>query len=293
MPNRIIKESICTSDTIDKLTEFEEIFWYRLIVNCDDFGRFDARTSILKARLFPLKSSSIEDLKIEDTVKKLDQVGLITVYVVDDRPYLQVVTWADHQTIRNKRSKYPSIEEQNNTFEYNCNQVNANVPVIQSNPIQSNPNPIQTGEQVALGVGTGNSNENPKEPKYPPIKKQIEEFTDDEEFRGVLRQFVEMRTKMKKYITDYAFVLVLKKLTNLSKNKNIQKEIVNQSVLNSWQDIYPLKKDYVSKFEKKEKPVPDWYGEYENELKGQASKPREATKAELKNLASLVKEIDG
>ena len=54
--NRIIKESICASDTIDQLTYFEEVFFYRLIVNCDDYGRFDARLPILKARLFPLKS---------------------------------------------------------------------------------------------------------------------------------------------------------------------------------------------------------------------------------------------
>ena len=50
MPNRIIKESICTSETLDKLNWFEEVFWYRLIVTCDDFGRMDARIPILKSR---------------------------------------------------------------------------------------------------------------------------------------------------------------------------------------------------------------------------------------------------
>jgi len=144
MPNRIIKESICTSDTIDQLTEFEELFWYRLIVNCDDFGRFDARTSILKARLFPLKLAKVSDKTIEETLNKLSIVGLITVYIVEERPYLQAVTWGNHQTIRNKRSKYPSIEDANTTIEINCNQMNANVPVIQSNPIQSKSNPIQS-----------------------------------------------------------------------------------------------------------------------------------------------------
>ena len=47
MPNRIIKETICTSDTIERLTPFEETFFYRLIVNCDDYGRMDARPAIL------------------------------------------------------------------------------------------------------------------------------------------------------------------------------------------------------------------------------------------------------
>ena len=33
MPNRIIKESICTSDNIEALTDFQETFFYRLIKN--------------------------------------------------------------------------------------------------------------------------------------------------------------------------------------------------------------------------------------------------------------------
>ena len=36
MPNRIIKESIRTSDSINDLTWFEEVLFYRLMVSCDD-----------------------------------------------------------------------------------------------------------------------------------------------------------------------------------------------------------------------------------------------------------------
>lgn len=48
MPNRIIKESICVSDSIDSLSWFEEVLFYRLIVVCDDYGRFDGRIPIIK-----------------------------------------------------------------------------------------------------------------------------------------------------------------------------------------------------------------------------------------------------
>lgn len=43
MGNRILKESICTSENIDALSYFQEVFFYRMIVKCDDFGRVDAR----------------------------------------------------------------------------------------------------------------------------------------------------------------------------------------------------------------------------------------------------------
>ena len=55
MPNRIIKESICRSEEIDSLSWFEEVLFYRLIVTCDDFGRYDGRAKIIKGSCFPLK----------------------------------------------------------------------------------------------------------------------------------------------------------------------------------------------------------------------------------------------
>lgn len=152
MPNRIIKESICTSDTIDQLTWFEEVFFYRLIVNCDDYGRFDARPAILKARLFPLKS--VTEKQIIDALNKLSTVGIVALYEYDGRPYLQLVTWDKHQSVRNKKSKYPAIDGSEETTasenvklissEYNCNQLNSNVSLIQSNTNtnpNTNPNP--------------------------------------------------------------------------------------------------------------------------------------------------------
>lgn len=110
MPDRIIKESICTSDTLNALSDFEERFWWRLVVNCDDYGRFDARTAVLKSRLFPLMDGKTHK-DMTNALRKLASVGLIDVYEVDGRPFLQVVKWDKHQRIRAKRSKFPSPEE--------------------------------------------------------------------------------------------------------------------------------------------------------------------------------------
>lgn len=107
MPNRIIKESICTSPSIDCLTAVEETMFYRLIVNCDDYGRFDGRLPILKARLFPLKSKMKEDTLVS-SLSALISAGLVTMYEVDHRPILQLTGWGKHQTIRTLKSKYPN-----------------------------------------------------------------------------------------------------------------------------------------------------------------------------------------
>lgn len=109
MPNRIIKESICTSDTIDRLSWFDEVVFYRLIVNCDDYGRFDGRGAILKSRLFPLRGG-ISERSIRDAVRRLQAAGLVFCYQAEGRPYLQLTTWDKHQQVRAKKSKYPAFE---------------------------------------------------------------------------------------------------------------------------------------------------------------------------------------
>lgn len=107
MPNRILKESICISSTINKLSWFEEIMFYRLIVSADDFGRYDARLPILKGRMFPLDADVTVD-ELEEGLERLEEVGLIKIYHVDDQPYLQILSWADHQSIRAQKAKFPA-----------------------------------------------------------------------------------------------------------------------------------------------------------------------------------------
>ena len=122
MPNRFIKESICSSENIDQLTEFQEVFFYRLIVNCDDFGRFDARPKLLSSRLFPLRDVSVET--VVETLAALQNADLIIVYEVNDHPYLQMKTWGKHQQGRATKSKYPSFGEGVlQSIDINCNQL--------------------------------------------------------------------------------------------------------------------------------------------------------------------------
>lgn len=111
MPNRILKESICTNEQIDALTAFEETVFYRLIVNCDDFGRFDGRISVLKGRMFPLKEEKLKLDTLEKALKSLERVGLVEFYKAEGKPYLQLTGWKRNQQIRAKYSKFPSPED--------------------------------------------------------------------------------------------------------------------------------------------------------------------------------------
>lgn len=135
MPNRIIKESICTSDNLDQLSAFQETMFYRLLVNCDDYGRMDARPKILAAKLFPLKD--IRTSQIEEGLRALTSAELVIIYEVDGKPFLQMKTWERHQQIRAKKSKYPSHESGNIVSDSTCKQMIAEDSKCPRNPIQS------------------------------------------------------------------------------------------------------------------------------------------------------------
>ena len=110
MPNRIIKESLCESETIAALSDFEFRLWVTLIVLVDDAGRGDARPAIIKGRGFPLRSR-ISERDIKDALHGLAANGCVSLYKVGGKPYYWFPTWAAHQRIDRAKPKFPPPED--------------------------------------------------------------------------------------------------------------------------------------------------------------------------------------
>lgn len=109
MPNRIIKQTICTSESMASLTWFEQVLFIRLLVSVDDYGRYDARPAIIKGALFPLDNVTAK--AVEDGIQKLSTHGMILLYKVGGKPYLELTAWLKHNTPRAKDSKFPAPEQ--------------------------------------------------------------------------------------------------------------------------------------------------------------------------------------
>ena len=111
MGNRILKESICMSAEIDALSWFEEVVFYRLIVTVDDKGIYPADPVVLAHILFPRKDH-ISRKMISDALDTLERNHLIQRYSVTGKgEFLFLVSWNQHQRLRNSRPKYPSPDE--------------------------------------------------------------------------------------------------------------------------------------------------------------------------------------
>ena len=147
MPNRIIKESICTSEKLAVIKDFDFRLWICLITQADDAGRGDARPAILKGRCFPLRES-VTLRNISDSLNALAFNGLISLYSVGGRPYYCFPSWAEHQRIREAKPKYPAPWEDDGSPQSAATRGDSrqNAAIIQSNTIQSeyNPNPKES-----------------------------------------------------------------------------------------------------------------------------------------------------
>lgn len=60
----------------------------------------------------------------------------------------------------------------------------------------------------------------------------------DKDVKAALYEFIKMRKLIKKPLTDFALEKIIDKLLNMSLDPNTQIEILENSILNNWQDIY-------------------------------------------------------
>lgn len=96
--------------------------------------------------------------------------------------------------------------------------------------------------------------------------EQIEEYTQNKELQNALKAFVQMRSFIKKPMTEYALKLMLKKLDELGNNDTTKIAILNQSITHNWQGIFPLKDEYTNHEKQQEKKYDQNGYESEEEL---------------------------
>lgn len=107
------------------------------------------------------------------------------------------------------------------------------------------------------------SNKKERKSKSKSYDEQIAEYTGNEDLQNALKAFLQMRSFIKKPMTEYALKLMLKKLDEFGNTDDTKIAILNQSITNNWQGIFPLK-DGNTKQEKQPEKKYDQNG-YESE----------------------------
>ena len=102
MPNRIIRPWT-DSEAVNAVSEQAEVFFVRLIMCADDFGRFHGDPRLLKSYLYPLKDKRVAD--ISRLITECVKAGLIADYEVSGKRYVVIRNFK--QQTRIQKSKFP------------------------------------------------------------------------------------------------------------------------------------------------------------------------------------------
>ena len=106
------------------------------------------------------------------------------------------------------------------------------------------------GNQRAIkGQDEGNQRAIDKEYKEKKEEKEVKElknlyYPNDEKLDRAFTDFVAMRKQIKKPLTERAIDIAMKKINDLSGGDNDKAiKIIEQSIMNGWQGLFPLKND--------------------------------------------------
>ena len=176
MPTRLLRDWT-DSEPVNGLSWQEEVFFTRLIMKVDDFGRFSANPKLLNSLLFPLKDG-IRDAEISRILTNLQSADLIAVYEVKGKSYLEIKKLGTKP--RSIKSKFPSP----------CEQMQTNVCSMQTNVCDPKANAtVFVSECVSVSVSECDR-EHPRSSGFPTIE-QAEQFCKSE---GMPESSVELVT---------------------------------------------------------------------------------------------------
>lgn len=82
-----------------------------------------------------------------------------------------------------------------------------------------------------------------KKKKETEFDSVINENFTDEELKQTVYEFIKMRKAIKKPLTTRGLELMINKLKKITSNTNEQIQILNNSIMNNWLGIFPLKEE--------------------------------------------------
>lgn len=119
----------------------------------------------------------------------------------------------------------------------------ANAKQIEASVKQNEATPKQTEAKDKVKEKVKDKDKDKEKVKEKDIAPEVAVATLDapDEVKQSMQEFVNMRKSIKKPMTGNAVKLMYGRLVKLSKDPGTQREILEQSIRHSWQDVYELK----------------------------------------------------
>lgn len=172
---------------------------------------------------------NIDRMRVSRVLKDLENQGFITwIYKSNSRHKASIISLKNVTVNVTVNDTVNVTVDDSNTNDLKAFNDTVNVTVDDTVNVTSSKN-------ISKNISNNNNN---TEKGYDKI---INTYTSDNELKCTIMEFIKMRKAIKKPMTDRALRLLLKNLDKLSGDDKLKIDILNQSILNSWQGIFPIK----------------------------------------------------
>ena len=180
-----------------------------------------AYTDKMLATIFRMKETTVQL-----ALQTFEQFGMVE--IIDG--VITIPNWNKHQSL----DAYEKKKERDRLYQAE-RRANQRALIEQSSDSKA----TQSSDVVVSDKEEDKEKDIDKEKKNK--KKEPKVFSDDSELNQAILSFIEFRKGIKKPMTDHAVNLLMKKLNGMTLSIPEQIEIINQSIMNGWQGVFPLK----------------------------------------------------
>jgi hypothetical protein len=234
------------SNPVFKSPELLQLFIYCLLrANHEEGKAFcgNDEIKIVAGQFVTGRFELAKDLKQNESstykrLKRLETLHMVALNSNNKNTLVTVVNW----------ELYQSVEKESNS--------------------KSTPKEQQSNNKVTTKEQQSNTNKNVKNDKNGRMEENkysdlISAFTDDEDLKTAIQEFINMRVEKKKAPTARALELIFKTLNQYDTPTQIK--MLEKSIINQWTDVFPLKQDKPTKPTESYNPFLDKLKEMQNE----------------------------
>ena len=113
MPSRILREGILTSRAVNALSEEAELFYWRLLLVVDDYGRYEADPVLLRAACYPRKIDVITNKQVDSFLVECSTPPkpLLILYEINQKKYLEIANFGQRTRSPSKFPAPPGVQD--------------------------------------------------------------------------------------------------------------------------------------------------------------------------------------
>jgi hypothetical protein len=223
---RNIKPGFYKNEDLAECSVWARYVFPGLWMLADREGRLEDRPKRIKGELLPFDAQDVEPL-----LRELATRGFITRYKNLDGSFIQIAKFKEHQSPHYSEKKSVIKPE---GFRESAGDID--------HAFSENPPPIKKGSQPPDCLNPDSLI--PDSPNPEPLQKtKARSAFAPPEWVPVdsWKAFEQMRTKARKPMTDRARELIVKELESLQSKGFDPVAVLDQSIRNNWQDVFPLK----------------------------------------------------